>query len=274
MLPNGYKEWIDRVSSLVEYAYPFEGTDGEKRYKDWLYKNGVWEKEYIKEACDVGTFVHLQMEHYINGDEQDLDDNLYSLHKNEIEGWLNWMKNLRDMETEVYCRDENEKYQWSIDMLWTNEEWKRILVDWKTWGVAKKKFNLNNWCAKPYDKLKKVALQMSLYAKALWNVDEIWVVWLHEKGTFAYKLEKVEDDVLEELILRFQTRNLQLAPDVNLTINYKPMEIKIQTTIPNNPYSVACVTLEAADIDNGKTVEENIALAISYQKTLVGKYTK
>lgn len=276
-LPPNYIEGITRVSSLVEHLYPFEWTEGEKRYKQWLAKKGIDEREYIAEACNVGTFIHLQMEHRVLGSPLDVADSLFQKHQNEIVNWLTFMEEywLTDMQTEVYCKDSANRYQGSIDLLATINEGgadKRILVDWKTWWIAKKRWDLPNKTTKPYDKLKKVALQMSLYAKALWNIDEIWVVWLHDEGAFVYKLELVPNEELEMLIMSHQTKNLKLAPDAHLTINYNPMEIKVQTTIPGEAYSVACVTMEAADMDNAKTIEENIWYVIKLQKTLVGKY--
>jgi hypothetical protein len=103
------------------------------------------------------------------------------------------------------------------------------------------------------------------------------VVWLHDEGAFVYKLEIVEDSSLEQLILSHQTKNLKFPPDTTITINYDEMKIEVQNLLRNEegkpiPFSKAAITLEAADLDNGKTVEQNIALAISYQKTLVNKY--
>lgn len=305
-LPENYIEWVTRVSSLVEHKYPFEWTYWEKQYLNWLYSK-IWsttpyvgdycikkaerikkqfpdikqvervlecEKIYIKEACDVWTFVHLQMEHKVLGDPLDFDDSLFQKHQNEIVNWLNFMDdyNLTDMETEVYCRDKHNRYQGSIDLLASNAEWKKVLIDWKTWGIAKKRFGLPNSKTKPYSKLKKVALQMSLYAKALWNIDEIWVVRLHEEGYFAYKLDIVPDEELDALIISHQTKDLSMPQDSNIIINYEPMRIEIQTVVPGQQYSKAAITLEKEDCDNGKTVEENITTAIQYQKALINKY--
>jgi len=273
-LPEWYKEGITRVSSLVEHKFPFEGTNAQERYLGWLQKNWIKEEDYHREACDVGTFVHLQMENYIMNEPLYEEDFLYNKHVREIEAWIRFMKEykLTDMQTEIYCCDEYNRYQGSIDLSAITADWKKVLIDWKTWGIAKKMFGLPNRTTKPYSKLKKVALQLSLYAKALWDIDEVWVVWLHEEGYFIYKLDMVPDNELEELILSHQTRNVDMPKDSNLIINYNPMQIKIQTTIPDQAYSVASVTLESADCDNGKTVEENIGTVIAYQKCLISKY--
>jgi hypothetical protein len=50
--PTHYSPNKPRVSSIVELAYPFEGTDTQKRYRNWLEQNDVDEDEYFNEAVD------------------------------------------------------------------------------------------------------------------------------------------------------------------------------------------------------------------------------
>jgi ATP-dependent exoDNAse (exonuclease V) beta subunit len=70
--------------------------------------------------------------------------------------------------TEHYIQVEG-KYQGTIDLLaWIDgEQW---ILDWKTYGIAQEilQTKSSSWkYKKPYDKLKKATLQLSLYAKAL-----------------------------------------------------------------------------------------------------------
>ena len=69
-LPEGYLEWVERVSNIVSFAFPFKGTNAEDKYEEWLGDYGMFNgrrwyaidrKEYEKEACDVWTFIHLQL---------------------------------------------------------------------------------------------------------------------------------------------------------------------------------------------------------------------
>lgn len=255
-LPPNYIEWVTRVSSLVEHLYPFEGTEWERRYKSWLKSKWIAEPEYIAEACDVGTFIHLQMEHKVLGNPLDVADDLYSKHRNEIDNWLDFMDSYKftDMQTEIYCRDKHNRYQGSIDFLWTSPEGKKVLIDWKTWGIAKKRYWLPNKTTKPYDKLKKVALQMSLYAKALWNIDEIWVVWLHDEGAFVYKLELVEDSSLEELIESHQNKDLEII----IKKDKMDLPIEVEILLPTEQYGNVKIKLDLGKVDNWKTDKEVI----------------
>jgi len=258
-LPDGYIKWVTRVSDLVSFKYPFAGTNAEMRYLQWLEQKNISESDYHTEACDVWTFVHLQMEKYIEWQELDISDEMFDKHKTEVNWWLRfiWDYGLTNMQTEIYCRDPQNRYQWSIDLL-AECEWKNILLDWKTWWIAKKKFWLPNKTTKPYWKLKKVALQMSLYAKALWNIDEIWVVWLHDEDYFVYKLEMVDDETLEELLEEFAEEKKPL------TITENNMEIEILK--PTEQFGNVKVRLDLSKADEGKTDREMIDYAIEQAK--------
>lgn len=264
-LPENYIEWITRVSELVSYKYPFAWTEAERRYKQWLDKVWVEESDYHNEACDVWTFVHLQMEKEVLKQPLDLEDEYYTKHSKEVECGLQFMKDyeLTNMETEIYCRDNQNRYQWSIDLV-AEKDWKRILVDWKTWGIAKKRFWLPHNARKPYDKLKKVALQLSLYAKALWNIDEIYVVWLHEQGYFAYKLELSPDAELEKLLLEFDKEAQPLKFNM-----IDDMEIEILK--PTEQFGNIKVRVDLSKLDDGKTKEETLDEAVKTAKDLATK---
>jgi hypothetical protein len=48
-LPKEYSPNLPRVSSIVEYAYPFKGEDKE-RFLNWLWKHNIEYTDYMEEA--------------------------------------------------------------------------------------------------------------------------------------------------------------------------------------------------------------------------------
>jgi len=236
---------ITRVSKIVEFVYPFE-WEGKQRYLDWLADNvpekrkrgfSIEEDEYMKEAQDVGTFVHLQMENKINWDNQDVDNELYTLHENEIKHWLDYLDTLKEewweFLTEIYVKDNDDRYQGSIDVVLVHHKKKLIkLFDWKTWGIAKKRYNLPNKYTKPYSKLKKLSLQLSLYAytyiQKWYTIEWIYGVWLHDTWAYEYKVPLIPTKDLDDILLRFLIKdNIADIPD--LIINIENMIIEIQS---------------------------------------------
>jgi len=274
-LPEWYKEGIERVSKVVEFVYPFTWNSKE-RYLKWLADNDIWENDYLTEAQDVGTFIHLQMEKFIKWEELDTDDILYDLHKEEIDYWLNFIKWIRapSIKTEVVVRDKYNRFQWTIDLVLIDEDSKQVyLFDWKTWWIAKKKYWLPNVYRKPYSKLKKLALQLSLYAETFkqkgYTIGAIVWVWLHETWVYDYVLDSLATEEIDKILNDFVTKDVKLPPDTTLLINYKTMKIEIQTVIPDNAYSKASVILEEWDF---KTPTQWIEECIRLQKELLAKY--
>lgn len=204
-LPEGYKEWVERVSNIVSYVYPFD-WDWKNRYLNWLCLNGIEEESYMKEACDVGTMVHKAMEDEILWNNVHIDED----HRTEVEYWIHYLNALKwELIPEVVILDKKERYQGTTDLVRIDEETKTVwLYDWKTWGIAKKKFDLPNKYRKPYDKLKKVALQLSLYAeyyRAQWyEIGWIYVVWLHETGCYPFELELYSTKKLNKILKDFK----------------------------------------------------------------------
>lgn len=289
MLPKWYKDWVSRVSDIVSYKFPFDWNSKE-RYLQWLSKNNIDETEYLKEAQEVWTFVHSQVEKYTNLEPLDISDRLFSLHEKEIQAWkdtvkyliLNWEKpdwSAKEVKgnliTEQYIIDSKNRYQWSVDLILKNEKEKIVfLYDYKTYWIAKKKFWLPNLYKKPYDKLKKVELQLSLYAKYfedLWyKIWGIFTVYLHETGCYIYRLEKINNSELESLILDFENQN-KLPENMSLKINKETMEVTINTNLKGQAYTNAQITLQEKDYE-WLTEEEKIDKAIELQKYLLKQY--
>jgi hypothetical protein len=208
-----YIEWIPRVSRIVSHVFPFEGPWRE-HYEIWLRKNNITPDEYLDEANSTWTFIHNQIERKIKKRKLETDNPLFLLHKDEIEWWIAFVEELKKtlrwwkFIPEYYVIDAAERYQWTVDLVVINEKKKKAMVfDWKTYWIAKKKFNLPNNYKKDYWKLSKVELQLSLYANTLvqqwYEVEMICAVILHQSWTYNYPLSLREQDKIDAVILDF-----------------------------------------------------------------------
>jgi hypothetical protein len=91
------------------------------------------------------------------------------------------------MKCETYF--EAKEYQGTIDLIC--KIWKKkYVVDWKTWGLAKVNFWLKNDYRKPYEKLRKARLQLSLYAHSQW-IKNIAIVELQEDSYHFHELKLI-----------------------------------------------------------------------------------
>lgn len=231
-LPPWYSEGIPRVSSIVDFVFPFKWDDVNLNVWAWLDKAGNPTEQdarlayssdtpylalasiYLREAQDVWTFIHRQLELFLEWEDLEDKEELYELHQEEIENWLTFLSeyNPNNTETEKYIREPQDRYQWSIDLVADLDWLGRTIVDWKTYWIARKRF----WIPysanykKPYDKLKKARLQLSLYAYALGNIDTICVVELTNGEYHLHILEKYTDKELETILTNFE-----LSKDIN-----------------------------------------------------------
>lgn len=298
-LPEWYIEWIPRISNIVEFYYPFWGY-AEDNYKKWLKSHWIEEEEYLEEAQNVWTFVHLQIEKSILWEKLDIKDELYDKHSLTIEHWLDFAESLSkqqwDLMPEVVVHDNKNRYQWTIDLVRIDEKTKTVwLYDWKTWWIAKERYWLKNEAKKPVDKLKKVALQLSLYAETYrqkgYSIWWIYVVWVHKTWTYAYSLFEEDNrqkynyirlwtsDELDTLLEEFYLRQTKLPPKITLKINFTEMKIEVQTTLRDSSwkeinYSKGWVIIEENDLPTGTSVQDRINYAIETQKTLINSYSK
>ena len=197
--PKNYSLTLPRVSAIVEYNYPFS-WNAKERFEDWLMSNDIDADEYMKEASTWGTFVHSKLEDYLNG-------KIYRGRKYTwfINSWIQFVKDhcVQPVGMEEYV--STEYFQWTMDLVgkidWLDEEW---ILDWKSYWLAKYKFWLPIPTHKrPYDKLKKARLQLSLYAMAKW-LEKIWVIELTPEGYFFYPLEKIPNEQLIKLCKEYQ----------------------------------------------------------------------
>ena len=92
-LPAEYKQGITRVSSIVEFKYPFD-ENSEQRFVEWLNWKWIKQKDYMHIATSWWTEIHLTMENYMKG--VSYISPLYEKVKNEIEGWKKWIDELNN----------------------------------------------------------------------------------------------------------------------------------------------------------------------------------
>ncbi len=277
-----YIEWVPRVSDVVSFIFPFE-WDWKNRYLKWLDLHWVDQDEYLLEAQQVGTFVHKQIENFIKWIDFNRKDKLLKLHSKEITHWASFimkelMSSTLELRTEQYIIDSCFRYQWTADLVVIDEINKTVeIYDWKTWWIAKKKWELKNEYKKPYDKIKKVALQLSLYAeyyRKLWyTIKWLYVVWLHETWAYKFSLDIYNGSSIDELLKNWNKKQdtEKLPQDILLHINRELMQVRVNTNIKWMAYTNAEIVLEAQDCE-GMTFEEKIEEAIRLQKELVSKY--
>lgn len=196
--PSNYSAVLPRVSSIVEYFYPFT-NDAKARFYDWLSLYKVNPSDYMKEASSWWTFVHGALENYM----KDKTKYKWRKYKKFIEWWIKFLldNDVTPLWMEVYFQTKN--YQWTIDLI-AEIDWKKWILDWKTYGLAKYKFNIPiPDYRKPNDKLKKARLQLSLYAYAQ-GIENIWVIELTESWYHFHILEKIPDKEIKSMIKEYK----------------------------------------------------------------------
>lgn len=194
--PSNYKEWIPRVSSICEFIYPFH-WESKDRFHWWLERNYISLGEYMREASTWGTYVHLAMETY--GKTWKWRWKKYtSIVNSGIQFYNDFNVRLIEAERYVSCKD----YQWTTDAI-AEIDGKKWILDWKTYWLAKLKWNIESTYRKPYDKLKKARLQLSLYARLLW-IENIWVVELDKNWYHFHPLELLSEKEIKEILLLYK----------------------------------------------------------------------
>lgn len=201
-LPTKYIEWIPRVSRIVEALFPFEGTEDEERFHNWLKSKDIPVDEYMSVASSYWTAIHKGMEDYINGViPYDMD---YEPELSKYTGYgIDFLKkeNIAPLHTEHFICTED--YQGTIDLIaWI--DWELWILDWKTYWIAQDILwtKWSKWkYKKPYSKLKKATIQLSLYAYGSnLGIKNIWVVELSCKGYIFHKLKLLKKKEIEEIV--------------------------------------------------------------------------
>lgn len=270
-----YIDVIPRVSNIISFIFPFEWNSKEG-YERWLSSNNINQDAYLSEANKVGTLIHNAMEGYILSWKKTNN----KLHQSEIDWWYQYIDQIRKKYKEedwwkylpeYYVRSEDLLFQWTIDLLIINDSLQRaILIDWKTWGVAKKAFNLPNKYTKNYWKLKKVGWQLSYYAETIkakgYEIEDLQVVILHEEWTYSYSLP-----LWSKKILYYFLKQYYIAQNSILYFNKEKMQITIKTPIEWIAYSQVELTLNEDDF-KGLSEEERVELAVSTHNNILSKY--
>lgn len=191
-----YIEGLPRVSRIVEASFPFEWTEDQRRFHQWLQVKAIEPSVYMQVATEAWTSIHSSLEKYINW-----EDKQAVKHVSYVSAGKQWMKdyNVVPKITEHYIR--TERYQWTIDLV-AEMAWDLWIIDWKTWSIAQDLLwtKWPNWkWRKPYEKLKKATLQLSLYAEAE-GIENIAVVELCDGNYHFHPLEKKSKEELKLLI--------------------------------------------------------------------------
>ena len=191
--PKNYRLDLPRVSKIVESIYPFE-WEAKSRFLDWLRKLNIDVDDYMDEASIWWTYIHKAMEVYWLTKKW-----TWRKYKNIIASWIQFYKdfNVKVIANEVYivCED----YQWTLDCI-ADIDWEEYIIDWKSYWLAKEKFWLPNNYRKPYDKLKKARLQLSLYNRTFGYKYKLAVVELTNSGYYFHIIEQIPPNELEEII--------------------------------------------------------------------------
>lgn len=206
-LPPEYKEWIPRVSNLVEYFNPFKGTNAYGRYVQWAKREGICPIVYTATANKLGTKIHNSLEAYLLWEKQEASWEITDRH---IYFWEERLDELFPDEvcTEVYVREKEERFQWMVDLLY-KKDWKWVMADYKTYWIAKLPYGLAPWTlAVDKKKREKVNLQMSLYAYALWQqgikIEGLELVYLHTSGIRVYEMQPLSKKEIKKKLDKYQ----------------------------------------------------------------------
>lgn len=184
------------MTEIVSKHHPFEGTEAETYYLKWLESKGVTRDEYMAAAVEVGTATHKIIENYVLTGEADVDDTqAYGLASQAFKFLDEWQ--VKPLGAEVYVRHKDE-YQGTCDLLATVGG-RRTIIDWKTWGAAKKRFGMDETRRSPGDKLAKASLQLSLYAMPL-RATRCVVVELRPDRYYAHEVTRIPNATLKLLI--------------------------------------------------------------------------
>ena len=203
--PKHYKDNLPRVSHIVEHIYPFTWTPWEKFFLNWLKEKKINANDYMTEASEWGTYIHSQLEKYLNWEELAIESSRYDdFIINGIEAIEEYEMKPIKLEYHLY----NEQVQWTCDFYWY-VKWKKALVDYKTYWLAKYKFWLDVKYKKPIDKLKKARVQLSLYKYLLWRNVKLFVLELDKDRYYMHELKYLGDKYIENLIKDYYEKGLQ-----------------------------------------------------------------
>lgn len=196
-----------RVTDIVWYKYPFDP----KFFHLWLKDKNIDPDVYMDVAQSGGTLVHECMEDWLL-QKKDMKEIIEKA--GEYMPWaMAWIQFTMDYklwnpECEKYVRCKY--YQGTADCV-IKIDWKDYILDWKTFWLAKWKLVEQKINPPKKDKLEKVALQLSLYAKIL-KIENIAAVHLTPEWYQFYDLEVWSDEDIKNLIKEYRVVNWLYKP--------------------------------------------------------------
>lgn len=284
-LPEWYVKWIPRVSDIVSFVYPFEG-ENKTRYLEWLKSKNIEEDLYLTTAQETGTYIHQIMEDYVNWKETVENEDDSKIVKDTIREWKLYLDAVKKkyskakwytLKAEPVLRDAENRFQWSSDLVVIHEKRKEvIIIDWKSFGIAKSFFNLPNIYRKPYDKIKKGRLQFSLYWETYkqkgYKVKDLILVYLHDSWAYPYSLEQYTTSELDEILSDYI---ISLLPKESiLKINYIPKMFKLEILHPTVQYWNVKLSCDLKELDTWDTVPETLEKMCKTAKVVANEMIK
>ena len=154
--------------------------------------------EYMKEASEGGRYVHSALETFMKSWEFN-----WKKYKNIINWGIQFLTDYKVIPLLIEEYIKTKDYQGTIDLIATID-WVKWVLDWKSYGLAKDKFKIPQPTEyrKPYDKLKKARLQLSLYARSK-RINNIWIIELTQSGYHFHKLVPYSKEELNTFIKEF-----------------------------------------------------------------------
>lgn len=217
------------------------------------------------------------MENYINGKEVDTTSPFYKEVDKIVEHWINYLKTLKwyKMLSEVYIKDDKDRYQWTADLI-LEKDWEIIICDFKSYWVVKRRYWKDNKFNIDKKKREKVQLQLSLYAWAMlhpkkdYRCSKVKIIYLHDEWVKEYDMELIKREEIEQILNKYY---IYTHPEKdNFNININDMEIGLH--IPSEQYWFIDLKIDLSKIDNWKTSQENIDDMFKVAKYMKWEYIK
>lgn len=171
---------------------PYHGQNREQIKAGWSAK--------AREASRLGTALHLRIERFFNGEEEEEDSVEYGFFRRFVEEVVE-REGLVPYRTEWYVFDEDEKIAGSIDMVFLAPDGSLVIYDWKR-TAALKRSNRFSRGLPPFEdlddcSLNHYSLQLNLYRTILekkygCRISGMFLVCLHPDRE-GYERERVRD---------------------------------------------------------------------------------
>ena len=242
---NGYdKDVLSCTTYISKYFGNFNSDDVINeivaKQENPKYKNmgkedikKLWEEEN-KEAQDLGTKLHSEIEEYYNLSKPEQDEKLSKPVSKDYELFLNFVRENKDLKvyrTEWIVYSNELKLAGSIDCVFKNEDGTISIYDWKRTKKIKYEGYNNSMACYPFLHLadcnySKYSLQLNLYRIILekfynFKVRDMFLVCLHpsQENYKMYKINRLEKEA--NWLLDMRKKDLEdLGYKVNVNLEY------------------------------------------------------